>query len=132
MRFPVFGKFLKWVFQVCFRRFPVGRESLEVKKIIKVKFLWIIAATAGSFYEWMSVFLEKRRKEGLPWLWLWPLSDFTMALHSSKRWQSVFWNNRSITEIFLKRNNLPYIWYDTDTSQRLVWNILNKWWISHW
>ena len=37
-------------------------DSLEVKKIIKVKFLWIIAATAGRFYEWVSVFLEKR-----PW-----------------------------------------------------------------
>ena len=34
-------------------------DSLEVKKIIKVKFLWIIAATAGRFYEWVSVFLEK-------------------------------------------------------------------------
>ena len=55
----MFGKCLKWVFQVFFRRFPVGRDSLEGKKIIKVKFLWIIAATAGRFYEWESVFLEK-------------------------------------------------------------------------
>ena len=47
------------VFQVCFRRFPVGRDSLEVKKVITVKFLWIIAATAGRFYGWVSVFLEK-------------------------------------------------------------------------
>ena len=44
---PVFGKCFKWVFQVCLRRFPVGRDSLEVKKIVKVKFSWIIAATAG-------------------------------------------------------------------------------------
>ena len=36
---PVFGKCLKWVFQVRLGRFPVGRDSLEVKKIIKVKFL---------------------------------------------------------------------------------------------
>ena len=28
-----------WVFQVSLRGFPVGRDSLEVKKIIKVKFL---------------------------------------------------------------------------------------------
>ena len=56
----MFGKCLKWVFQVCLRRFSVGRDSLEVKKIIKVKFLKIIAATAGCFYEWVSVFLEKR------------------------------------------------------------------------
>ena len=39
LRLPVFGKCLKWVFQVCLRRFPVGRYSLEVKKFIKVKFL---------------------------------------------------------------------------------------------
>ena len=39
LRLPVFGKCLKWVFQVSLRRFPVGRDSLEVKKIIKIKFL---------------------------------------------------------------------------------------------
>ena len=52
-------KCLKWVFQVCLKRFPVGRNSLEVKKIVKVKFLGITAATAGLFYEWVSVFLGK-------------------------------------------------------------------------
>ena len=57
------GKCLKWVFQVSLRGFPVGRDSLEVKKIIKVKFLWITAATAGRFYEWVSVFLEKRPRD---------------------------------------------------------------------
>ena len=35
----VLGKCLKWVFQVSLRRIPVGRDSLEVKKIIKVKSL---------------------------------------------------------------------------------------------
>ena len=59
LRFPVLDKCLKWVFQVYLRRFPVGRDSLEVKKIIKVKFLWIITATDGRFYKWKSVFLEK-------------------------------------------------------------------------
>ena len=63
LRLPMFGKCLKWVFQVCFRRFPVGRDFLEVKKIIKVKFLWITAATAGRFYEWVSVFLKKRPRD---------------------------------------------------------------------
>ena len=39
LRLPVLGKCLKWVFQVSLRRLPVRRDSLEVKKIIKVKFL---------------------------------------------------------------------------------------------
>ena len=39
LRLPVLGKCLKWVFQVRLRRFPVGRDTLEVKKIIKVKIL---------------------------------------------------------------------------------------------
>ena len=38
-------------------------DSLEVKKIIKVKFLWIIAATAGCFYDWVSVSLEKHPRD---------------------------------------------------------------------
>ena len=54
----MFGKCLNWVFQVCLRRFSVGRDSIEVKHIIKVKFLQIIAAMAGRFYEWVSVFLN--------------------------------------------------------------------------
>ena len=56
-------KCLKWVFQVSLRGFPVGRDSLEVKKIIKVKFLRITAATARRFYEWDSVFLGKRPRD---------------------------------------------------------------------
>ena len=62
LRLSVFGKCLKWMFKVCLRGFPVGRDSLEVKKIIKLKFLWIIAATAGLFYDWESVFLEKHSR----------------------------------------------------------------------
>ena len=54
------------VFQVSLRRFPVGRDSLEVKKIIKVKFLWITAAMAGHFYEWVIVFLEKLPGDSVP------------------------------------------------------------------
>ena len=53
---------LKWVFQVSIRRFRVGRDSLEVKKIMKVKSSWIMVAMAGRFYEWESVFLEKHRR----------------------------------------------------------------------
>ena len=59
----MFGKCLKWVFQVFFRRFPVGRDCLEVKSIIKVKLFLIIAATAGRFYEWVSVFLETHPRD---------------------------------------------------------------------
>ena len=81
LRLSVFGKYLRWVFQVCFRRFPVGRDSLEVKWIIKVKFLWIKAATAGRFYEWVSVFFKKRKKERLPWVRLRPLGNSTMIFY---------------------------------------------------
>lgn len=42
-----------------FRRLLERRDSLEVKKIIKIKFEWIIAATTGRFYEWAGVFSEK-------------------------------------------------------------------------
>ena len=41
----------------------VGRNSLAVKKMIKVKFLLITAATDGRFYEWVSLFLEKRPRD---------------------------------------------------------------------
>ena len=94
----VFGKCLKWVFQVCLRRFPVGRDSLEVKKIIKVKFLWIIAATAGRSYDWVSVLLEKRPRDvfrGTLSLAVDPkwFHNGFLCSYSSKRWQSVSWYN---------------------------------------
>ena len=60
---------------------PVGKDSLEVKHFINVKFLWITAATIGRFYEWVRVFLENHKKERLPWVRLWPLSDFIMAVY---------------------------------------------------
>ena len=94
------------------RRFPVGRDSLEVKKIIKVKFLWITAATAGRFYEWVSVFLEKRPRDvfrgtlSLVAVPKWFHNGF-LCLYSSKRWQSVSWSNlnKELNEIkyFLKK-----------------------------
>ena len=99
------------MFQVSLRRFPVRRDSLEVKKIIKVKFLWIIAATAGSFHEWESVFLEK--------LWRYvfhstlslvvvPKSfhNGILCLYSSKRWQSVSWNKLDSLNLLL---NLSFL-----------------------
>ena len=92
------NKSVKWAFQVCFRRFPVRRDSLEVKKIMKVKFLWIIAATAGRFYEQVSVFLEKRPRDvfrgtlSLVTVSKWFHNGF-LCLYSSKRWQSVSWYN---------------------------------------
>ena len=64
------------------RRFPEGRDSLEVKKIIKLKFLSISAATmAGRFYEWVGVFLEKRARDVFCRTFrLQSQSDSTMAL----------------------------------------------------
>ena len=103
----MFGKCLKWVFQVFFRRFPVGRDSLEGKKIIKVKFLWIIAATAGRFYEWESVFLEKHPR----YVFRGTLSlvvvhkcfqNGFLRLYLSKRWQSVSWDNLDSLNLSLK------------------------------
>ena len=96
LRLPVFGKCLDLVFQVCLRTFPVERDSLEVKKIIKVKFLWIIAAMAGRFYEWesvlkhlMYVFRGTLNLVGVPKCFH---NDF-LCLYSLKRWQSVSWDD---------------------------------------
>ena len=103
----MFGNCLKWVFQVWLRRFHVGRDSLEVKKIIKVKFLWIIAATAGRFYEWESVFLEKHPR----YVFRGTLSlvvvsrcfhNGSLRSYSSKRWQSVSWDNLDSLNLSLK------------------------------
>ena len=75
---------------MCLRSFPVGKDSLEVKKINKVKFLWIIAATAGRFYERVSVFLKKRQKDAfrgtlsLVAVPKWFYNGF-LCLYSSKR-----------------------------------------------
>ena len=101
------GKCLKWVFQVSLRRFPVGRDSLEVKKIIKVKFLLIIAATAGHFYEWESVFLEKQLRyvfRGTLSLVAVPkcFHNGFLCLYSSKRWQSISWDNLDSLNLSLK------------------------------
>ena len=107
LRLPVFGKCLDLVFQVCLRTFPVERDSLEVKKIIKVKFLWIIAAMAGRFYEWVSVFLEKRPRDvfrgtlSLVAVPKWFHNGF-LCLYLSKRWQSVSWDNLDSLNLSLK------------------------------
>ena len=118
-RLPVFGKCLKWVFQVCLRKFPVGRDSLEVKKIIKVKLLRIIATTAGRSYVWVSVFLEKRPRavfRGTLSLVVnpkWFRNGF-LCLYSSKRGQSVSWYNldKKLNGIkdFLKRKEFFLYW----------------------
>ena len=76
---PVLDKCLKWVFQVCFCvSFKCGKRLFRSKKDYQVQ-MWIIASSTGRFFEWVSVFLEKRKKERLPWVWFWPLSDSTMA-----------------------------------------------------
>ena len=103
----MFGKYLKWVFQVCHKRFPVGRDSLVVKIISKIKFLWIIAATAGCFYEWESVFLEKHPRyvfRGTLSLVAVPkyFNNGFLCLCSSKRWQSVSWDYLDSLNLSLK------------------------------
>ena len=95
------------MFQACLRRFPVGRDSLQVTKFIKVKFLWIIAATAGRFYEWESVFLEKHPRyvfRGTLSLFVVPkcFHNGFLRLHSSKRLQSVSWDNLDSLSLSLK------------------------------
>ena len=105
LRLSVFGKCLKWVFQVCLSRFPIGRDSLE--KIIKVIFLWIIAATSGRFYELKSVFLEKHSRYvfcGTLRLIALPKCSHNnfLCLYLSKRWQSVSWDNLDSLNLSLK------------------------------
>ena len=119
LRLPVLGKWLMWVFQVCFRMFPVGRDSLEVKKIIKVKFLWIKAVATARFYEWVNVFLKKRPRDvfrgtlSLVAIPKWFQNGF-LYLYSSKRWQSVSWHNldKELNGIkdFLKKKQFFLYW----------------------
>ena len=133
------GKCLKWVFQVSLRRFPVGRDSLEVKKIIKVKFLWIIAATTGHFYEWVSVFLEKRPRDvfrgtlSLVAVPKWFHNGF-LCLYLSKRWQLVSWYNLD-TELngikdFLKKKQFFLYWirhrYQSKTCVEHIEQVIDK------
>ena len=98
---------LKWVFQVSIRRFRVGRDSLEVKKIMKVKSSWIMVAMAGRFYEWESVFLEKHRRyvfRGTLSLVAVPkcFHNGFLRLYLSKWWQSVSWDNLDSLNLSLK------------------------------
>ena len=119
LRLPVLGKWLMWVFQVCFKMFPVGRDSLEVKKIIKVKFLWIKAVATARFYEWVNVFLKKRPRDvfrgtlSLVAIPKWFQNGF-LYLYSSKRWQSVSWYNldKELNGIkdFLKKKQFFLYW----------------------
>ena len=122
------------MFQVCFRRFSIGRDSLEVKKIIKVKFLWITVATARRFYEWVSVFLEKRPRvifeldcgpKVIP-QWL--------CLYLSKRWQSVSWYNlhkelNGIKDFLVKKQFFLY-WirhrYQSKTCVEHIQQVIDK------
>ena len=138
-RLPVFGKCLKWVFQVCLRRFSVGRDSIEVKKIIKVKFFWIIAATAGRFYVWVSVLLEKSPRDSfrgtlsLVAVPKWFHNGF-FCLYSSKRWQSVSWCNldkdfNGIKDFFKKKQFFLY-WvrhsYQSKTCVEHIAQVIDK------
>ena len=125
------------MFQVRFRKFPVGRDSIKVKKIIKVKFLWIITATAGRFYEWVSVFLEKRPRDvfrgtlSLVAVPKWFHSRF-LCLYSSKRWQSVSWSNldkelNGIKDFLKKKQFLLYgIRYQSKTWIEHIEQVIDK------
>ena len=61
----------------------MGRDSLEVKKIINVKFSWIIAAMADVSMRGWVCYWENAQGTFLvvPWIWFWPLSDSTMAFY---------------------------------------------------
>ena len=127
------------MFQVRLRKFAVGRNSLEVKKIIKVKFLWIITATAGRFYEWVSVFLDKRPRDvfrGILSLVAVPkwLHNGFLCLYSSKRWQSVSWYNldKELNGIkdFLKKKQFFLYWirhrYQSKTCVEHIEQVIDK------
>ena len=111
----MFSKCLKWAFQVCLKRFPVGRGFLEVKKIIKVKFLWIVADTDGRFYEW-SVCSSKNTPKGC-FSWdlefvavpKWFLNGF-LYLYSSKQLESVLWYKLNGIKDFLKTKQYFLYW----------------------
>ena len=127
------------MFQVRLRKFAVGRNSLEVKKIIKVKFLWIITVTAGRFYEWVSVFLDKRPRDvflGILSLVAVPkwLHNGFLCLYSSKRWQSVSWYNldKELNGIkdFLKKKQFFLYWirhrYQSKTCVEHIEQVIDK------
>ena len=108
----------------------MGKDSLEVKTIVKVKSLRIIAATAGRFYESVSMFLEKRKKSLVvapKWFnnGFWRVYS-SIYIYIRQKDDSQFRDityTRSITESrnFLKRNNFSYTGCDTDdTNQTLV------------
>ena len=135
LRLPVFGKCLKWVFQVCFRKIPVGRDFLEVKRIVKVKFLWNVAATAGRFYDWVSVFLEKHPKDvSRGTLSMVMVDSGFLRLYSLKRWKSVSSYNlhKEHSEIkdFLKKKQILLHWirhrYQSKTCVEHIEQVIDK------
>ena len=124
---------------MCLRRLFVGRDCLEVKKISKVKFLWIIAATAGRFYEWVSVLLEKRPRDifrktlSLVAVPKWFHNGF-LCSYSSKRWQSVSWYNldkelNGIKDFLKKKQFFLYLIqhrYQPKTSVEHIEQVIDK------
>ena len=122
---------------MCHRKFPVGRDSLEVKKIIKVKFLWIIATTAGRSFDWVSVFLEKRPRNVFVvlWVWLWSLSDYTMAFYVRQNDDNQFrkYNlDKELNEIkdFLRKKQFFLYWirhrYQSKTNIEHIEQVTDK------
>ena len=92
VRLPVFGKCLKWVFHVCFRTFSIGRDSLEVKKIVKVNY----SCHGWSFLRVGECVLRKTQKGAFTLSMVVAPKWFhnrSLCLYSSKRWKSILWYN---------------------------------------
>ena len=101
--------------------------------------MWVITATAGRFYEWVSVLLEKRPRDvfrgtlsfvAVP---KWFHNGF-LCLYSSKRWQSVsrynLDNELNGIKDFLKKKQFFLYWirhgYQSKTCVEHIEQVINK------
>ena len=105
LRLPVFCKCLKWVFQVCLRRFPVGRDFLQVKN--GWTFLWVSDCVLGITPD--ECFCGTLSLVAFP---KWFHNNGFLYLYSSKQWQSVSW-------------------YNLDKELNAIKDFLKKKWIRH-
>ena len=102
-------------------------------------FLWEIAATAGRVYDgWVWSKNKKSKRELLPWLWLWPLSDSTMAFYvyirqkDDNQFRGITYT-RSITEsnIFFKKKKQFFLYrirhrYQSKTCVEHIEQVIDK------
>ena len=104
-----------------FRKSPMGKDSLEVKTIVKVKSLRIIAATAGRFYESVSMFLEKRKK----------------SLVVAPKWfNNGFWRVYSSIYVYIRQKDSSVSWYNLHKEHNGVKELFKKkqfflYWMRH-